>query len=154
MGEPVRIESRRFGSIALDEKDLIVFAGGLPGFPHARRFALVAHDRGTDFAWLVSADQPELAFVVTDPWRFFAAYQPEVPGHVLRALGVGCAEELEWFVIATAGPARTTLNLAAPLLVNATTRRALQLILDCDTYSTREAIVAPASEPQSGAARP
>ena len=34
------------------------------------------YDHETPFAWLLSVDQPDLAFVVADPWLFAPDYQP------------------------------------------------------------------------------
>lgn len=139
----VRIESRRFGTLELEEARLVDF-GGLPGFPSARRFALLGHDRGDAFAWLLCAEIPDLAFAVTDPWQFFPHYAPAVSKRTFEALGVGTLEELECLVIGTVRPGGTTLNLAAPLLVNPVTRRGLQVILEDDRWSTQEPLPSPA----------
>jgi flagellar assembly factor FliW len=138
----VRIETQRFGQIELEEKDLIHF-GGLPGFPRARRFVLLGHDRGQAFAWLLCADDPELAFAVTDPWQFFPDYDPGFEPRHLRPLGVASGEDLEILAIASVAGGRTRLNLAAPLVIHAPTRRGAQIILDGTRWSTREEVPAP-----------
>lgn len=138
----MRIESRRFGCIELEEKDLLHFAG-LPGFPQARRFALLGHDRGQAFAWLLCADHPELAFAVTDPWQFFPEYEPAIELRHLRPLGVGSAEELEVLAIATLGGGKIRVNLAAPLLIHVPSRRGAQVILDGSRWSTRQEVKDP-----------
>ena len=56
----VVIDHRRFGRLEIPESDVLRF-DGLPGFPEAERFALLAHDRHAAFAWLVCLDDPELA---------------------------------------------------------------------------------------------
>ena len=61
--------SERFGRLAFEESELLHFPG-LPGFPEAKRFLIRHHDRESHFAWLISADRPDLAFVVADPWLF------------------------------------------------------------------------------------
>lgn len=149
----MRIESRRFGQLEVEDEDLVDF-GGLPGFPAARRFALLAHDRDSAFAWLVCADVPELAFVVTDPWQFFEGYKPEIPTETLQQIGTQLSEEVDCLVIATVRPGGATLNLAAPLLVNPRTRQGRQVILEGDTYSTRAPMPVAAARELPGGAQP
>lgn len=138
----VSIASSRFGTLRVPETDLLRFPG-LPGFPGARRFALVEHDHRGIFGWLVSADVPDLAFVVTNPWNFVPDYDPPVPGRALRGLEAESLEELEVLAIAAFEGDRIFLNLAAPLLVNPKSRCALQVILDGDAWSTRQPIPPP-----------
>ncbi len=150
----VHIASSRLGTIRVPEADLLRFPG-LPGFPGARRFALVEHDHRGIFGWLVSADLPELAFVVTNPWNFVPDYDPAVPERALRGLDAQSLDELEVLAIAAFEGDRIFLNLAAPLLVNPKSRSALQVILDGDTWSTRQPIPPPSptgeGEPAEGA---
>ncbi len=146
MGDVVRISSTRFGTLRVPEADLLRFPG-LPGFPGARRFALVEHDHRGIFGWLVAADVPDLAFVVTNPWNFVPDYDPPVPGRALRGLGAASLEELEVLAIAAFEGGRIFLNLAAPLLVNPKSRSGLQVILEGDAWSTRQPIPPPAPPP-------
>ncbi len=143
----VKIETTRFGRIEATEDDLIHFPG-LPGFPQARRFVVRTHDRGSVFGWLICIDEPELAFVVTDPLQFFPDYAPEVDERQLRGLGVATLAELEVLVIASVRDDQVTLNLAAPVLINSRTRQAEQVILERGEHSSRQPL--PSPEPHSG----
>lgn len=145
MTELVKIDSQRFGRIEAKSSDLIHF-DGLPGFPRARRFVLLRHDRESHFAWLVSADDPTLAFVVTDPRDFFPEYRPELaPGKLRSVCGEG-DEQLELLTIADVRAGEVYLNLAAPLVLNPANRRAIQVILDRGNHSSRE-VLRPRAEP-------
>ncbi len=135
MSERVVIASRRFGHIETESSDLIHF-DGLPGFPDARRFLLMQHDGETPFAWLVCADDPELGFVVTNPWQFFPEYRPELEASHLRGVGADVAADLELLTIADVRGSEIHVNLAAPLLINASTHRGRQVIL-ADEHPTR-----------------
>lgn len=125
----IRFESERFGAVEADARDLIEFPG-LPGFPHARRFLVRRHDRGSDFAWLLCADDPALAFVIATPWRFVPDYDPEIAPRWLRALGADDVAALEIVSLATVSGGAVTLNLAAPILIHPPTRRGMQVILE------------------------
>src|SRR3954466_14478986 len=73
----MEIESTRFGRLSVDDERVISFPKGLLGFPDHRRFALIQTGEENYFFWLQSVDEPNLAFVVTDPTIFFKGY--EVP---------------------------------------------------------------------------
>lgn len=125
------IESTRFGRIEVDETLLFVFPRGLPGFEHEHRFVIVERD-GQAFKWLQSADEPELAFVLADPYYFLPDYDAEVPQGELKLLRLRFPEDLAMAVVVNVPPCRPedmTVNLRAPLLFNIRERLGMQVIL-------------------------
>lgn len=143
--ESVVIDHERFGRVEIPEGDVLGF-DGLPGFADARRFALLRHDRDSAFLWLVSLDRAELAFVVTDPCQFFPDYAPKLSRPQLGAVEAEAREGIELYAIVTVQEGSTTLNLAAPVLVNASARRGAQVILDQSHHTTREPLPEPPAE--------
>lgn len=145
----ITIETERFGKVEADEGEIVAFPG-LPGFAAARRFVIRGHDRGDTFAWLLCADDPGLAFVIANPWHLAPGYEPELPERALRALGAASADELHLVAIASVRADGTTLNLAAPLVINPRTRRGMQVILETGEWSARApAAPPPTAEPRS-----
>ncbi|GAB2873680.1 flagellar assembly protein FliW [Nocardioides pacificus] len=104
----------------------------MPGFPDHRRFALVRLDEQSMLASLRSLDDPELRFLVVPPAQFFPDYAPEVGLDIAAELGIESAEDALLLVVLTAGASLedTTANLAAPVVINTSTLRAAQVILD------------------------
>jgi flagellar assembly factor FliW len=102
------------------------------GFPEHERFALVQLDGASDLCSLTSLDEPGLRFLVVPPAAFFPDYAPEVGDDVVDDLGIESAADVLVLVVLNAGTGLhdTTANLAAPVLVNPTTRRAGQVVLD------------------------
>lgn len=143
MSERVQIRSGRFGVVDADPAELVELPG-LPGFPRARRFVIRSHDRGTAFAWMLSADDPDLAFVIANPWELVPEYAPELPPRVLRALEVESERELQLVTIASVSPEGATLNLAAPVAINPRTRRGMQVLLESGEWPTRAPVPRPA----------
>jgi flagellar assembly factor FliW len=139
MSDQIVFENHRFGEVTVSEADLLHFPG-LPGFPNARRFVVMEHDRDTFFAWLVSVDDPDLALAIADPWQFFPEYDPPVELRHLNALGVEGPKDLEIMTVATFSGESARLNLVAPLLINPRNRRGVQVIFDRSSLSTREEI--------------
>lgn len=123
---------------------VIEMVQSLPGFPDARRFALVGLDDDGLLSALQSVDHPDLRFLVVPPHTFFPDYAPVVDDEAVAALDIASAEEVQLLVILTAGEslAATTANLLAPVLVNTSNRRALQVILDDTAFSVSTPLVA------------
>jgi flagellar assembly factor FliW len=123
----------------------LYFAGGLPGFPDARRFVLVRlGDEHSPFSVLRSLDdEASLEFVVTHPAMFFPDYEPEIDDDVAGRLELKSAEDALLLVIVTvADPvSASTANLLGPIVVNRHTRAAAQAVLGNSGYATREALV-------------
>ncbi len=144
MSGAITIEHRRAGRISVDEADVLLF-DGIPGFPEANRFALLEHDEASPFSWLVCLDDADLAFVVTDPRSFFRDYEPELGNAERQRLDLREGDEVVLLAIANVCKGQPTLNLAAPVLVNARSRRGVQAVLADEVHSTPEAIPAPAA---------
>lgn len=139
------INSQRFGSLEIDDGELLRFPSGVIGFPTEQRFALVPHQGSGYIAWLQSVTTPELAFPVVSAHAFGDKY-PDVPVlEAAEAAGVpGPAEALAVMVVLCALSGQpATVNLLAPIVVNATTRLGAQVILECTRFSTRELFVLP-----------
>ncbi|QCX28570.1 flagellar assembly protein FliW [Nocardioides jishulii] len=109
----------------------------LPGFPEHRRFALVQLDEDGVLCDLRSLDDPDLRFLVASPVPFFPDYAPVVGDDVVAELEIEDASDVLVLLVLTTGTslADSTANLRAPVLVNTTTRRAAQVILDDATLS-------------------
>lgn len=132
----IRVDHARVGSIDIAAEEALSF-DGLPGFPEAQRFALLRHREGSCFAWLACLDDPGLAFSVVDPLDLFAGYQPELGPEDLALVGAKAPGEVCLLAIANLSGPRASANLAAPLLVHATTRRGAQLTLADERWPLR-----------------
>ncbi len=139
MSETIRFESRRVGEIEVPASDVMDFEP-LPGFPGRRRYVLMGHAPESELAWLVSLDDPDLAFVVASPWSFFPDYDPPVEREHLAALAIEKRDDVELICLVTLADKQIHLNLAAPLMVNAATRKGLQVMGDDPRYATRAPI--------------
>lgn len=131
----MRATTDRFGEIEVSEEAILRFPSGVIGFPRSFRYVLLDHDRHAPFKWLQSLDEAGLAFVVMDPARFKPDYRVEVAPEELAELEPAEGDELVLLVILTvpaADPGRVTANLRGPLVVNARTKLAKQLVLKED----------------------
>jgi flagellar assembly factor FliW len=115
---------------------VIEFVHPMPGFPESQRFTLNALDETGTLYGLRSLDHAELQFLVVPPASFHPAYHPEIDDEAAAELGLTSAEQAEAeamvLLVVHAGSdlASTTVNLRAPIVVNVTTQRAAQIILE------------------------
>jgi len=116
------------------------FSPGLYGFPEIKRYVVTEVPGGGDvFKLLVALDQPELGFTLVYPFAFFPDYAPDLPDADVQELGVEKAEDILVMCIANV-PQQfkdSTANLKAPVVFNPHTRKARQIILTDERYTTR-----------------
>ncbi len=131
----MRVLGTRFGEIELDDAKIIVFAGGLIGFPHAKRYVLLDSSEAGQVGWLQSLDVPALAFPVVDGTAIDASY-PQPPAEQLaKEAGFG-TDDLAVLVIVAAPKGKGLFaNLLAPLVVDLTSRTGAQVVLDPRKYA-------------------
>ncbi len=132
----MRIATTRFGEIDIRESDLIAMKGSILGFGHLKRFALIVHDQETPLWWLQSADDPAVAFVVINPFIVMPDYKPTLHQEDRDFLEIRKDEDLVLLAIVTvrSQPFRVTVNIRAPILVNAGNRMATQIVLEDPEY--------------------
>lgn len=149
------IETTRFGKIECAEQDVVRFSGGLLGFESAERFVLIQHKEGSPFLWLQSVEQGGLAFLVVDPAHYMADYAPEMPDSLATELKLDEETPRLVYTIVTipqGKPDDMTLNLAGPLLINAETRQAKQVVLDTEVYPLKQRVFPVESKKEGDAA--
>ena len=115
----MRIRTRPYGEIDIDDRQRVSLPWGLLGFEDLREWALLDAAQ-PPFYWMQSLERPEVAFVLIDPLSFRPDYEPGADPAELAGLDVSSAEERLVFVIVTvpAQSARMTANLQGPLLIN------------------------------------
>ena len=128
------VETRVFGTVEINDEKIITFPGGIIGFPDLKQFTLLYDETKPQAAikWLQSLDEPVFAMPVMDPLAVKADYDPMVEDELLKPLGELNPEEILVLVTVSVPSDLTqmTVNLQAPIIVNAENRKAGQLIVD------------------------
>jgi flagellar assembly factor FliW len=137
----MEIQTSRFGRMTVDEERVMTFPRGLLGFPNHNAFALIQTGEENYFFWLQSVDDPNLAFVVTDPAIFFKDYQVPVREETSTELQLTDPSFLQMFVICNKVGDWLTGNLLGPILVNANNRLATQVVLTEKKWTTRQPLL-------------
>ena len=116
-------------------EDVISFAEGLIGLPQMRRAVLLEMTDFEPFRWLVSLENENLRFIVVEPDQIFAGYEP-------FNIHAAKAEKLQTLAIVKVSSdwRKTTVNLRAPIVINAEARRGTQVILSESDYQFNETL--------------
>lgn len=137
----MEIQTSRFGQIDVDDERIMTFPNGLLGFPSYNRFALIQTGQENYFFWLQSVDEPNLAFVITDPAIFFKEYQVPVREETAQELQLTDPAYLQTFVICNKVGEWLTGNLLGPIVVNAQNRLGQQVVLTEKKWTTRQPLL-------------
>ncbi|MBN2644228.1 MAG: flagellar assembly protein FliW [Desulfuromonadaceae bacterium] len=128
----------RFGEIEYDPQNVLTFPAGLIGFETLRQFIVMPSKKEGPLFWIQSVEDPQVAFVLTDPTNFFLTYQVAPDEQERKKLGIEEEDDCLVITVVTVHPDRkVTLNLAAPILFAPKTNRALQVILEGTQFSTQ-----------------
>ena len=139
------VKTKHFGEIELEENKIITFDEGLIGFEDKKRYTILFNNesksKGT-ISWLQSLDEPMLALPVVSPVVAMADYNPIVEDEVLAPLGELNDENLVILLTLTVPSDLTkmTVNLKAPIIINADTRKGCQAIAENSDYVVRYGI--------------
>jgi flagellar assembly factor FliW len=141
----MQIETTRFGIIDVDAQKVIGFPQGLIGFPEEKSFVMINH-RGLDtLAWLQSTRTPALALPVVGVQAFAPQYPDVSLEEAARRGGLdGSPDDMAALAVLCASQnAPVTVNLVAPVIIDAANWKGVQVILEGTKFSTREQFVLP-----------
>lgn len=138
----MKIHTKIFGEIDPDEDKLIIFENGIVGFPQLKRFALIYDVEKGDksgIRWLQSIEDETFAIPVLDPLFVMPDYNPSVDDNLLNPIGELSPEGMLVLVTLTVPSDlhKMSVNLKAPIIINACTRKACQVIAEGDDYSVK-----------------
>lgn len=142
------VNTALLGEIEIEQSKIIRFAQGIPGFEQSKSFIMLNPDPELPFSYLQSTDQPDVAFLLTDPFVFFPAYEFELSDQIVEELGINDEKFVQvWSVVSMKDDVRSaTLNLLAPVVINSEQMAGCQVILQKTTYTTKHAIAAQSQE--------
>ncbi|MBR5578187.1 MAG: flagellar assembly protein FliW [Lachnospiraceae bacterium] len=138
----MRVKTRIFGEIEIDESKIIHFPSGIIGFPEMTDFAIIYdEEKGKDapIRWMQSLQETEFALPVMDPLLVMATYNPEVEDDYLIPLGE-MKEEDALVLVTVRVPEdlqKMSVNLQAPIIINAETKKAAQIIVNTEKYPVK-----------------
>ena len=136
------ISTTRFGNMEVSDDRFIRIPEGLLGFEPIQEYCLLDHKPGSPFQWLQAVDEPQLAFVVVNPFGFFSDYDIEISDADARQLELNAVEDAMVISLVTISKQEITTNLVGPIVVNRKTGMGKQVVLNNTHYGTRHSLVA------------
>ena len=135
-----KLTTHHFGEIEFDEKRIINFPQGLPGFPDDMNFLLMSENEDEDtFFWLQSVDNGDVAFTLMNVYGVLPDYDPLVDEEEMKELGKIISAPLEIYNIAVIPEdvKQMRVNLRAPIVINMEAGLGRQVICSNDEYPIR-----------------
>lgn len=131
----MKIETKFLGQVTIDEKNIIQFSNGLPGFEDLKEFIVLPLEKDSPFAILQSIKQYEIGFVIAFPFSFKQDYAFNLTEEDKEDLKIESTEDIVTYAIITLKEPfnSSTLNLQAPIIINQKQKIAKQLVLQDST---------------------
>jgi len=137
----MEIPMTRFGTIHIDDNKAITFDDGIIGFEQYKRYVLLSVNNNSKFYWLQSIDEPDLAFACMDPLNVCDDYSPKIDKGIFDELQTENSEILVLCVVVIKTDiSQSTVNLAAPIIINTDKQKAKQVVLQNDKYNPRHLV--------------
>ena len=137
------VNTKYFGEMEVTEDDKIKFPDPLPGFESLSDYIVIRfYDDSDSILCLQSVDDPDLAFVVMNPFYVVENYSPAITKEDFSVLKANKDTPLSFYAIAVVHDDwnNSTVNLKCPIAVNTANGLARQLIMDDTSYSMRHPI--------------
>jgi flagellar assembly factor FliW len=124
----MNLYSTRFGSVIVEDADVLMFVDGLIGMEDCRDWVLLADAQNSALAWMQSVDRPEIALAVVSPRRFVPQYQVRVSRRDLDPLQLNDPSDAQVLVIVSSSSGSLAVNLKAPLVIHLQQRLGRQIV--------------------------
>ena len=124
----MQITSSRFGTISIEQSDIIVMPHGLIGFESSRHWVLLSNPNNRSVAWLQSVALSHVAIPVVSPRKFDPDYRVHVAQRDLAQLHLRPHDAIYVLTVVSQNNGQYTANLKSPILLNASRQIAIQII--------------------------
>ena len=138
----MEIMTKAKGKIEISEENLLTIPEGLFGFEDFTKFALVNSDY-EPFIWLQSTENPNLAFLIVDPFLISSNYETDIDDDTLAKIGIEKPEDIIIMTIVTvpSDGSPITANFQGPIFINKKNHQCLQVVLADNRWTTKVNII-------------
>ncbi|MGM7683394.1 flagellar assembly protein FliW [Cytobacillus sp. Hm23] len=138
----MKIQTKYHGEIQVEEEGVITFENGIPGFLKKKHFVILPFSDDTSFSILQSTATAAVAFVIIEAFTYFTDYDFQLEDHIIKQLHITSEKDIAVYNILTVQDPfdQTTVNLQAPIVINANKHLGKQVILANTPYQTKHAL--------------
>lgn len=136
----MEINANYFGQVSYEANEIIHIINGLIGFESYTEYLPIPfHEDNDSLISLQSLEDETLSFILMNPFGIYPDYAPSISRKDMEELKAESPEDISYYVISVIrdSVAESTVNLKAPLIVNALNRQAKQVILEQSEYTFR-----------------
>jgi flagellar assembly factor FliW len=130
----ISFDTTRFGRLEVAKDKIINFPNGLIGFPDNKRYVLMDY-KDTSLKWLQSVDDPDVAFIVTQPFELFPDYSLNVDKSIIKNLEIENEDDMVTLTVLRVDGDNVTANLQGPLLINSLSKKGMQVVVEDERFS-------------------
>lgn len=131
----MKIKTKFLGEVDIEEKEILTFSNGLPGFVEYKKYILLALDQDLPIVLLQSVENESISFVLAFPFAFKPDYAFDLNDADIEELQVDAQEDILTYSIVTLKEtlSDSTMNLLAPIVINKEKKLAKQIVLNEST---------------------
>jgi flagellar assembly factor FliW len=139
----MKVDTKAFGQIEIDERQKINFPQGLFGFEDLNDYVLLDAEH-QPFFWLQSLNDRDIAFILINPFLFRHDYEVNINNEDLGEIDINSPENALIFTIVTIPQdgGSMTANLQGPLVINKEKMKGIQAVLSDARWKTKHDIIA------------
>lgn len=135
------VKTKFFGEIDLPEEKIVTLERGLIGLEQYKKYTILydCEKEEANISWFQSVEEPTLALPVIKPWLVKEDYNPVVEDELLTGLGDLTEENLIILLTMTVPEdiKQMSVNLMAPIIINADTRKGTQIVVENADYEVK-----------------
>lgn len=135
------VKTKFFGEIDLPEEKIVTLERGLIGLEQYKKYTILydCEKEEANISWFQSLEEPTLALPVIKPWLVKEDYNPVVEDELLTDLGDLTEENLIILLTMTVPEdiKQMSVNLMAPIIINADTRKGVQIVVENADYEVK-----------------
>ena len=126
-----------------EEREVVVFPHGLPGFEECKSFVVFTAD-AAPFQWLTSVEGPPASFLTVDPRVVLPTFRYALSSADLIRLKATDSTPLLWLaIVLVEADGTVTANLRAPIVINADSMIGHQVMPHDCLYPLRHIVFSP-----------
>lgn len=139
----MEVKTKYHGTVSFEERDIINFNKGLPGFESLKNFILLPVEGSDVFKILHSIEDEEIGLIVVSPFEFIKDYEVELKDEFIHELSIKREEDVLILntVTLNSNISKITANLRAPIIINIREALGEQIILEDENLSIKYPLI-------------
>ncbi|KEI76708.1 flagellar assembly protein FliW [Clostridium botulinum B2 128] len=135
----MNLNTKYHGCIEYEEKDVIYFEKGIPGFEELKKFIIFPVEDNDVFSVFHSIEKEDMGIIVTSPFNIEKDYKIQLEEEQRKKLELQNEKDALVLNTVTLNPDidKITVNLRAPIIINIKEKIGEQIIINSDKYSVK-----------------